>query len=181
MNHLHPGKAALAARCAALLVGLVALSLSGCGYGTHNLYRDDIKTIYVDFFGNDTYRRQLEINLTHYIVDEIKLRTPLTFAPAAQADSELSGTIVDAQVSTIVKNAKDLVLIQRAHVKVHFRWRDRLTGRDIVAEQTIEEAGRTASPAGGNIFETNPEQPVLFDLALREAARRIVDNMRQSW
>ena len=98
-----------------------------------------------------------------------------------EADSVLSGTIVGADVTTVVKNAKDVVLLQRAHVRVHFRWRDRLTGRDIVPEQDVAESARTAAPGGGGIFETSPEQPVMFDLALREAARRIVENMEQSW
>jgi hypothetical protein len=166
---------------AVLLLGMAALALAGCGYSTRSLYRSDIKSVYVEFFGNDTYRRQLEVALTHDVVDEVKLRTPLSFAPRDEADSVLSGTIISADVTTVVKNAADIVLLQRAHVRVRFRWRDRLTGRDIVPEQVVEESGRTDAPAGASIFVTSPEQPVVFDLALKEAARRIVENMEQSW
>jgi len=181
MSPPRPKRASMGRAAAALLLGLAALALAGCGYGAHSLYRSDIKTICVQTFGNDTYRRQLEVALTRAVVDEIELRTPLTFAPPDEADSVLSGTIVGADVTTVVKNAKDVVLLQRAHVRVHFRWRDRLTGRDIVPEQDVTESARTASPGGGGIFETSPEQPAMFDLALREAARRIVENMEQSW
>jgi len=181
MSDPRPNHVSMGRRGAALLLGLAALALAGCGYGTHSLYRGDIHTVYVEFFGNDTYRRQLEVSLTRDVVDEIKLRTPLTFAPRQEADSVLSGKIVSADVSTVVKNAKDVVLLQRARVRVHFRWQDRLTGRDIVPEQDVEMTGRTAEPGGAGIFETAPEQPAMFSLALREAARRIVENMEQSW
>lgn len=181
MSDLRPNHASKGRRGALLLLALAALALAGCGYGTHSLYRSDIRTVYVKTFDNDTYRRQLEVSLTRDVINEIKLRTPLTFAPADEADSVLSGTIVGADVSTVVKSAKDVVLLQRARVSVRFRWRDRLTGRDIVPEQTVEMTGRTASPGGANLFTISPEQPVMFDLALREAARRIVENMEQSW
>lgn len=168
-------------RRAVLLMGLVALGLAGCGYGTHSLYRDDIKTIYVKFFDNDTYRRRLEVALTEDIVDEVKLRTPLVFAPRGEADSELSGTIVSADVTTTIKNAKDNVVLQRAQVQVRFRWRDRLTGRDIVPEQVVTESARVPVVSEGGVFENSAEQTDIFALALREAARRIVENMEQSW
>lgn len=168
-------------RCTALLLGLAALALAGCGYGTHSLYRDDIKTIYVQFFDNDTYRRQLETSLTSDIVDEIKLRTPLVFAPRAEADSVLSGTIVSADVSTVIREKQDKVILQHAKVQVRFRWRDRLTGRDIVAEQIVSEMARVPVMSPNGVFEDAPDQTAIFDLALKEAARRVVDNMEQSW
>ena len=164
-----------------LLLGLAVLALAGCGYSTHSLYRDDIKTIYVQFFDNETFRRQLEVGLTKDVVNEIKLRTPLIFAPRAEADSELSGTITVSEVSTQVKQTKDLVVLQRARLEVRFRWRDRLTGRNIVPEQVISDTSRVPVMFVNGVFQDSPEQTALFDLALREAARRIVENMEQSW
>ena len=181
MSHLWPKRMTMNRRRAVLLLSLAALALAGCGYGVHVLYRQDIKTIYVEFFGNDTYRRRLEISLTQGVVAEIKLRTPLTFAPRAEADSVLSGTITEADVSTVVKNARANVLLQRAQVQVRFRWRDRLTGRDIVPEQVV--AGNALVPVTPveGIFEGSPDQTAVFALALQEVARRIVENMEQSW
>ncbi len=149
MSDPRPNHVSMGRRGAALLLGLAALALAGCGYGTHSLYRGDIHTVYVEFFGNDTYRRQLEVSLTHYVVGEIKLRTPLDFAPGQAGRQRAERQDRRADVSTVVKNAKDVVLLQRARVRVHFRWRDRLTGRDIVPEQDVEMTGRTASPGGG--------------------------------
>jgi len=168
-------------RCTVVLLGLVALALAGCGYGTHSLYRDDIKTIYVQFFDNDTYRRQLEVGLTSDIVDEIKLRTPLIFAPRDEADSVLSGTIVSASVDTVIRQKPDKVFLQRAKLEVRFHWRDRLTGHDIVSEQVVGEMSRVPVTFPNGVFEDSVDQTDIFALALKEAARRVVDNMEVRW
>lgn len=168
-------------RRAFLLLSLLALAAAGCGWYSYSLYRGDIRTVYVEFLGNDTYRRRLEVPLTRYVVGEIKLRTPFLFAPRNEADSVLSGTIVGADVQTPVKDEEDRILLQRATVRVRFRWRDRLTGRDIVPERTVTESARAPLMLEEGIFEDSPEQTAIFDLALREAARRIVENMEQSW
>jgi len=168
-------------RRAILLLCLIAPALAGCGWYRFSLFRDDIRSVYVEFLGNDTFRRRLEVPLTRYVVGEIKLRTPFVFAPRDEADSVLSGTIVGADVSTPVKDEDNRVLLQRATVRVRFQWRDRLTGRDIVPERTVQESARTPVMLEEGIFEDNPEQTAIFDLALREAARRIVESMEQSW
>ncbi|KPK65031.1 MAG: hypothetical protein AMK73_04180 [Planctomycetes bacterium SM23_32] len=156
----------------AIVLCLTVCCLAGClGYAPEPLFRSDIKTIYVEAFDNRTFRRGLEVALTRAIADEIRLRTPFAFAPKERADSILSGELLDFEESSYVKSEDDRVLLNRVTARVRFRWRDRLTGRDIVPEQTVEESARIA--------ETLEDS--LFDLVFQETAQRVVERMQKSW
>ena len=113
---------AMKKRVVALLVVVLAALLSGCwGYTSQDLFREDMRTVYVEFMDNSTFRRGIEVHLTRAVVAEIALRTPLTFAPREEADSVLSGTILDATERTVLKNEDDATLIERLALKVKFR------------------------------------------------------------
>jgi hypothetical protein len=174
------------ARALLCVLALGAAACGGCGYAASDLIRSDIKTVYVQFFDNTTFRRGLEVPLTRAVVDEIKLRTPLLFAPRDEADSILSGELVDVAESTRVRSRTDQVLIRHVTVKVRFRWRDRLTGADIVPEQVVSESVRVA-PSVTDTATAEPVDPLVqreassFDLVFQEAARRLVEKMEKPW
>jgi len=149
-----------------------AASLSGCrGYTQVRPFRSDIKTVYVQAFDNRTFRRGLEVPLTRAIEDEIKRRTPFLFASKDRADSILSGELTDFQERTQIRSEDDVVLLTRVSATVRFRWRDRLTGADIVPEQTVRESAR--------LFED--VEATLHDLAFQEVAKRVVEHMQEPW
>lgn len=171
-----------------LLLVTAALS-GGCGYATNDVFRDDIKTVYVRFFDNATFRRELEVGLTKAVVNEIKLRTPLIIAPKDRADSILSGELVDFEEKARVKTEEDEILLTRAKATVRFRWRDRLTGVDIVPEQTVVEtaqmaAGLAASPLDAVLpprVQRGSLEPASFARLFEKTAQRIVEKMEKSW
>ncbi len=170
--------------CAAALV-----ALAGCGYQAGGLFRDDIRTVYVAGFDNKTFRRGLEVGLTRAVVDEIKLRTPLLFAPREEADSVLSGELVAASQEASIKSERDRILLENMSVRVRFRWRDRLTGEDIVPEQTVSESTRLPTQlteagvgiGGPAIAADLVRQEAAFEPVLREVAQRIVEKMQRGW
>ncbi|MHC4480458.1 MAG: LPS assembly lipoprotein LptE [Planctomycetota bacterium] len=154
-----------------LLVLVAAALLGGCwGYRHRNLFRGDIRTIYIAGFDNRTFRRGLEVPLTRAVTDEIELRTPFLPAPRNQADSILSGELVEFLESSQVKSEDDEVLLDRVTAIVRFRWRDRLTGTDI-AEGTVRESVRISEAL----------EDSLFDQVFREVAQRIVERMQEPW
>lgn len=173
---------------APLAVAALTLLL-GCGYRAGGLFREDIRTVYVAGFDNTTFRRGLEVPLTRAITEEIRLRTPLLFASRDEADSILSGELMGADEDARIKSERGTILLQEATVKVRFRWRDRLTGADIVPEQTIVESSRVATPAaelgvgvGGKAVPADLiPQETSFELALQEAAQRVVEHMQANW
>ncbi len=168
------------------LIGLAMIGW-GCTYRAGGLVRGNVDTVYVAFFDNSTYRRGLEVPLTRAVVDEIKLRTQLLFAPRDQADSVLMGELLDVDEDTRLKTEEDEILITSVVVRVRFRWRDKRTGRDIVPEQTVVESARvlptvadvapaaTVGEARMQLASTSAE------LALQQAAQRIVERMEKDW
>lgn len=157
-------------RCVLSLL-LVAVCAGCFGYRAQRLFRPDIRTVYVEFFDNRTFRRGLEVALTKAVVDEIKLRTPLVLAPREDADSILSGELLEFEERTGIKSADDVILKTWVAAVVRFRWRDRLTGTDIVPPRTIREPARIAEAL----------EDSLFDLVFQEAAQRIVEEMQEPW
>jgi hypothetical protein len=155
------------------LLLLIAVALcTGCpGYSTRTVFRRDIRTIYVEVFDNRTFRRGLEVPLTRAIVAEIKLRTPLAFAPRDEADSILSGELEEFRESSLVKTETDRVLLDRVTAVVRFRWHDRLTQTDIVPPRVVRESAR--------IVEMLEDS--LFDRVFEEVAERVVEEMQEPW
>jgi len=167
-------------------VGVALTVCTGCGYTTSNLLRDDIDTVYVAFFDNATFRRELEVPLTRAVVNELKLRTHLLFAPRDEADSLLTGELIEVEERSVIKDVDDHVLRRRVAVKVRFRWTDLLTGEDIVPEQVITESARIVPlleglPTAGDFDVAVQRDATPFDLVFQETAQRIVERMEKGW
>ncbi len=168
---------------------LVCLVAAGCGYRAQSLYREDIRTVYVEGFDNQTFRRGLEVPLTRALQEELRQRTPLVFVPRQEADSVLSGELVAVEEDAHIISRRGRILLQRVRVTVRFRWQDALTGDAIVPEQTVTEMVRLpteVAEAGLDVSGT----PVPADLipqeapveeAFRRLAERLVERMQHSW
>lgn len=157
------------ARIVLTSVGAVCGLMLGCGYTGAGMFPRDVETVYVRFFDNRTFRRQLEVDLTRAVLNELKLRTGLAFAPADEADSVLSGELIEFEERTQVKSEDDRILVERVRIKVRFQWRDRRTGALIVPAQDVVEFARISA-----------DEPVA-ELAVRKVAQRIVEQMEGSW
>jgi hypothetical protein len=153
------------------LAVVVSALCTGCKYSTGSLFRDDIKTIYIEAFDNDTFRRGFEVELTRAIAAEIKLRTPFLLAPREEADSVLSGTIRDVDESTRLRDVDNQVLSTMFRVTVSFRWRDRRAGADIVPQTSVSESVNVTSAFGED----------LLPVVMREVAKRVVEEMQEPW
>jgi len=156
---------------AALMLALLCAGAGGCGYSTATLLRSDIRSVHVPVFENRTFRRGLEVELTRALVRELTLHTHLRIAPADRADSTLSGELVDFAQETVTKSAQGDILLKRLQATVRFRWRDNLTGRDIVPPQRVVESETVAL--------ARAEQPELH--LFRKVAQRLVEKMQREW
>ncbi|MFO8006574.1 MAG: LptE family protein [Candidatus Brocadiia bacterium] len=168
---------------------VLAVLGTGCGYRAGGLMPPGVRTVYVEAFDNETFRRGLEVDLTRALVAEIELRTPLVFATREEADSILSGELLEANEQTRIKSQRGRILLQRTTVKVRFRWRDRLTGAEIIPEQTVTESAQLASDVaesgtgiGGDPIPADLiPQEASFERAFQEAAQRVVERMEGGW
>jgi hypothetical protein len=115
-------------RCGWIALALVAMWPSGCGryvMGTQTLYPPDIKTVYVQMFDSTSFRRGLGERLTEAIVKEIESRTPYKVVNSPDADSVLTGRIVNDGKGVLVNapTAEPRYLLNNMRVEVS--WVDR--------------------------------------------------------
>ena len=146
---------------ALLACAAAALTLPSCesdgnftvlGYTTKPNYDCSIHTVRVPIFKNRTFRQGLEFDLTRAVVREIEPKTPYkVVGPDADADTELTGTIVTLIKSTLNVNPLNEIREQEMDVSVEVIWRNpahrRIPLEPEEAEQRLRPAA--AAAAGG--------------------------------
>ncbi len=123
---------------ALLACAAVALTLPSCesdgnftvlGYTTKPNYDCSIHTVRVPIFKNRTFRQGIEFDLTRAVVREIEQKTPYkVVGPDADADTELTGTIVSYIKSTLNENPLNEIREQETDLTVEVTWRNLRTG-----------------------------------------------------
>lgn len=154
-----------------VIVSVALLLISGCGYSGQTLMRDDIHSVAVDVFGNDTEYRTLEVELTRRLTEELRQRTSLSIKPKHEADSVLTGSLVDFDQSSQTTTKDDDVLLRRIQVTVEFRWIDNLTGQDLVPPTEFTEQ---------NFFVLSRDEPIA-PRVFRDTAETIIEKMERQW
>jgi len=95
------------------------------GYTTAPPYDESIRTVYVPIFENRDFRRGLEFELTKAVVREIEGKTPYKVVNCRdQADTELSGKIVNRRKALINFNQVGEVREAEVALVVELQWRD---------------------------------------------------------
>jgi hypothetical protein len=103
---------------------IFALFISGCGYSTQSIYRQDIKTVCLEMFDSETFDRQIEFELSSALAKKIELLTPYkVVADRSTADSIISGQIKSTQ-SNIVSQQRELdrPIQQEVIITVEVSW-----------------------------------------------------------
>jgi len=143
---------------------LGAVATGGCaGYhlGNQFLYRSDIRTVHVQMFESDSYRRFLGQRLTEAVVKEIELGTPLTLADPQIADSYIRGTILPDRKFVGGENINDEPRTLLVNWRVEVTWVDR-AGVPLMDRQSllitrdaafIPEGGQSLSTAQQKLIE----------------------------
>jgi Lipopolysaccharide-assembly len=115
---------------------LMALSacLCGCawdghfnilGYTTRPNYDEQIKTVRVTIFKNQTYTRGLEYELTQAVIREIQSKTPFrVVSEGCAADTELVGNIVSRNKLPVLYGPFNEVRDVEYTIGVELIWRD---------------------------------------------------------
>lgn len=108
---------------------LLAAGLGGCGYSVGSLYDEDVESIAVDVFTNDTFRRDIELDLTREIVKQVRLRTGWRIANRSGADVVLTGRIMNIRDNVLSETERNLTLESSVIVTAEARLTDLRTGR----------------------------------------------------
>jgi hypothetical protein len=154
---------------------LVLPMLAGCGYSSEGLYREGIRTVYVDMFHSKEFRRGIEFQLTEALRKEIDRSTPYRNAPKPKADTVISGEILEWREATLGRDFITALPRETAGTLViRFRWQDMRTGKLLLEEPRFVTTVQYVRPLGETVYEARAD-------AASRMARRIVESMETPW
>jgi ABC-type uncharacterized transport system auxiliary subunit len=157
---------------------LSVLAGSGCGYMVGGAHAPEVRTVHVPTFASDSFRRDMELQLTEAVQQQIQLRTPYRLAKAPQADTRLEGRIVSIDKRVENQNRFDDPRQLELAIGIEVRWVDARTGQILgarefpVAAPLAQLMTQTSfAPESGQSLATATQQ------AVDQLARQIVGMM----
>ncbi len=106
-------------RCVFIIVGILTVCISGCGYyfaGKGGSLPSGIKTLAVPFFTNDTFEAGIENIFTYALTNEFLKRGGVKIEKEEESDAVVTGTIKSFTTYSISFDERDSVLEYRATV-----------------------------------------------------------------
>ena len=165
---------------ASLLLGTIT---GGCtevdptvGYTSRSLYRTDVKTVFVEMFESQSFRREIEFELTRAVCEQLELHSPYkVVSDRSRADTVLYGSIERvAQHALAQQRELDRPVAGEVTLVVVLNWKDLRTGQMLIDAQELRFSGNYAPFLG-----TGPAA------AAREAAHelgiRIAEALEAPW
>ena len=147
------------------------------GYSFASTYPQNIQTVHIPIFQNDTFSRGVEVELADAIAKEIGRSTPWRIVSEEGADAVLTGAITEARLRTLTTNrvtglSQEVAVI----LTVDFDLRDARSGKSITARRNFS-AAETFVPArpAGERLEVGEQATV------QELAQAIVAQLRSNW
>ena len=155
--------------------------LSGCGYTVGNGFNPEIRTVSVPIFENDTFRRGIEVQLTEAVQKEIQKRTPYRLAKGLDADTRLTGKIVQTRKDVLGENRFDDPRELQISLMVLMKWENLRTG-EVLAQQEVPLSPNAIPLSSQADFAPEVGQSLATGTqdSLNQLARRIV-NMMEAW
>lgn len=165
-----------------LAIALATLFTTGCGYRAGNVYGPEVRTVDVPIFQNDTFRRGIEYQVTEAVHREIQTHTPFRLAKGREADTRLTGRIVEIRKNVLGENKYDDPRELQLSLMVRVTWEDLRSGQ-LLASQEVPLQPQSLPAIGQAEFA--PEIGQSLATATQEAterlARQIVHMMETPW
>ncbi|ADG66573.1 hypothetical protein Plim_0727 [Planctopirus limnophila DSM 3776] len=155
---------------------------TGCGYTIGKAFSPQIRTVTVPIFENDTFRRGIEYQLTEAVQREIRTRTPFKLVNGDEAETRLSGKIVEIRKDVLGETTWDDPRELQFSLMVHVTWEDLRSG-EVLGKETAPLD--TSSIAMASQADFAPEVGQSLATATADStsrlARRIVNMMETPW
>lgn len=173
-----------------VLIVVLALALSGCGYTYKSLLPSNYKTIYVDSFGNKIkltaeqsnlrmyrgYRPGLPSEITNATISRYLYDGNLRIAPEKSANLILKGSLIDFRKEPLRYDANDNIEEYRIILTVDIELLDPATDKVLWKEGAF--SGETNYYTGGSL--AMDESQAVAE-AVKDLARRIVERTIEAW
>jgi hypothetical protein len=153
-----------------LVVGMAVVSGPGCmSLQRGGLYEPGQDRVFLEFFGNETFYRNLQFQLTNRIKDEILSRPGLHLTSKETADVILGGRIVDVRQRVLTESDRQITTAERTTITIVLEITDARTG-EVIKKVELSETGEFVS-AFGETLQTAQEEA--FRFLAREAVRQL--------
>lgn len=173
-----------------LLISVLSLFVTSCGYTTRPGLASHLKTIYVKPFVNKIdltqlatnqqqfpiYRHGMEVDLTNEVISRYQFTGLLRPARAEKADCRLEGELVDFRRDALRFDASQQVEEWRLNIVVNLKFIDQTLNTVLWEEQGF--TGDTTYFATGTSAES---EATALSRARTDLARRIVERSVESW
>ena len=121
--------------CLALCFCALCLGLCGCngmaGYSNQSLFPEDVRSVCVEMFDNQTFRRGVEYELSDALAKRIEVDTPYKIvSDSDRADTVISGQIVSiGEYSLSTDREIGSVLEKEVLLRAVVNWKNLKTGQ----------------------------------------------------
>jgi hypothetical protein len=170
-----------------LVILVLCLAHAGCAgyrFGAASLYPPDIHTVYVPVFESDSFRRGLGERLTEAVVKAIEARTPYKVVGSAEADSVLTGKIMNDSKRVLVEDPNDQPRETEVALVVKVAWIDRkgdLVGASTGGKVPVPDDALSLTATGKLLPEYGQSTVTAQQEAINKLAEKIVDMMESPW
>ena len=165
-----------------VLLCACTLALPGCGYTVGSPFQAEIRSIYVPTFTSKSFRRNVEFQLTEAVQNEIQQRTPFRLVKEADADTQLTGRILDVRKNVLTETRFDDARELQISFIVQVVWEDLRSGK-VLAQQDF-----ALTPAEVQFIsqadyapEVGQSLATAYQQAVTRMARDIVNMMEAPW
>ena len=159
---------------------LCAYSLSGCsgmaGYSNESLFPQDVESVRLEMFDNQTFRRGVEYELSDALSKRIEADTPYKIVmDADRADTVIGGQIVSIEeLALSVDRDIGTVLESEVVLRAVVHWKNLKTGQLMIDHRTV------SASASYSIYQMQ-DFKYASTLAANNLARKIVELMEGDW
>jgi hypothetical protein len=167
--------------CRALLLALW-LSSAGCGYTVGAPFSQEIRSVHVPIFKSGSNRRFIEYQLTEAVQKQIQQRTHFRLSKEPDADTRLSGRIVDLRKTALGQTKNSDARELQLNLMVEVTWEDLRTG-SIIGQQRVPLPPEMLQLAAQAEFapEVGQSLATADQTVIDRLARNIVDMMEMPW
>jgi len=162
------------------MAAVALIGISGCteitGYSDASLYREDVRSVCLEMFDNQTFRRGAEYELSDALAKRIEADTPYKLiSNTDRADTVMSGRIVQINEATLsLERELGYALEKEVQIKAVVSWKNLQTGELLIDNQAA---------TGSASYSEFQQQDFGYAsaLAANRLAQKIVELMEKSW
>jgi hypothetical protein len=150
------------------------LLIAACGYQTGQISAGGGRTLAIPMFANQTFRRDLERDLTRFVREEAEARTDYVVVDSRAADVRIEGRLADVEEDVLSDRSRGRIRESSVAFVVYITITDRETGETLVENERIVERAAFVPVKGESIRTAEL-------LVMRRIAERVVYSLSSEW